>query len=84
MRVARYLFIFLDKDKGMKVLQTSNFSVQMRLKVKFVKQVKVEEYCAPSRVDHTPKFHTNTKLYSVGLKTLLGSTLKINSVEYQT
>jgi hypothetical protein len=45
--------------------------------VKFVKQVKAEEYCEGNRVGHTPKFHTNTKLYSVGLKILLGSTLKI-------
>jgi hypothetical protein len=56
----------------------------MRLKLKFVKQVKVEEYCGPKRVGHTPKFHTTTKLYSLGLKILLGSTLNINSVVYQT
>jgi hypothetical protein len=56
----------------------------MRLKLKFVKQVKVEEYCAPNRVGHTPKFHTTTKLSSLGLKILLGSTLNINSVVYQT
>jgi len=42
----------------------------MRLKVKFVKQVKAEEYCAANRVGHTPKCHTNTKFYSVGLKIL--------------